>query len=122
MNSILCGGNARDRKSVYQNMTPETKNADSRQRRPYRTEVEIGWGARVIKCQTRDIGPDGMFLETDDPLWLRAEFTARLNVGESIEVDCVVIRVEPGRGMDVEFKELPEAEKEQLNLFLEKIG
>jgi hypothetical protein len=63
-----------------------------------------------------------MFLETDDPLWLRAEFTARLNVGESIEVDCVVIRVEPGRGMDVEFKELPEAEKEQLNLFLEKIG
>ena len=103
-------------------MTPDTKNSEPRSRRPYRSEVEIGWGARVIKCFTRDIGPDGMFLETDDPLWLRAEFTARIEVGESIEVDCVVIRVEPGRGMDVEFKELPEAEKEQLNLFLEKTG
>jgi len=102
-------------------MTTDPKSSDQRQRQPYKTEVEIGWGARVIKCQTRDIGPDGMYLETEDPLWLRAEFTARLDVGESIEADCVVIRVEPGRGMDVEFKELPEAEKEQLNLFLEKI-
>ena len=43
--------------------------------------------------------------------------TRKVHAGSS-----VVCSAEPGRGMDVEFKELPEAEKEQLNLFLEKIG
>jgi hypothetical protein len=61
-----------------------------------RTEVEIGWGAEVLKCVTRDIGDMGMFIETEDPLWLRAEFTARIKLGEILEVDCIVRRVEPG--------------------------
>jgi hypothetical protein len=51
-------------------------------------------------------------------LWLRAEFTARMNVGETIEIDCVVMRIEPGRGMAVVFIDLPDAEREQLEGFL----
>ena len=52
-------------------------------RHAFRTEVEIGWGAEVLKCVTRDIGDMGMFIETEDPLWLRAEFTARDETGRS---------------------------------------
>jgi PilZ domain len=91
-------------------------------RHAFRTEVEIGWGAEVLKCVTRDIGDMGMFIETDHPLWLRAEFTARLKLGEVLEIDCIVRRVEPGRGMAVEFKDLPEAEREQIDLFLGKLS
>ena len=87
-----------------------------------RTEVEIGWGAEVLKCVTRDIGDMGMFIETEDPLWLRAEFTARIKLGEILELDCIVRRVEPGKGMAVEFKDLPEAEREQIDLFLGKLS
>jgi len=90
-------------------------------RHRYRTEVEIGWGAEVLKGFTRDIGDTGMFIETDRPLWLRAEFTARIKLGETIELDCMVKRVEPGRGMAVEFKDLPEAEKEHLEHFLRRL-
>ena len=88
----------------------------------FRTDVEIGWGAEVLKCVTRDIGDMGMFIETEHPLWLRAEFTARLKLGEVLEIDCIVRRVEPGRGMAVEFKDLPEAEREQIDLFLGKLS
>jgi PilZ domain len=91
-------------------------------RHAFRTEVEIGWGAEVLKCVTRDIGDMGMFIETEHPLWLRAEFTARLKLGEILELDCIVRRVEPGRGMAVEFKDLPEAEREQIDLFLGKLS
>ncbi|HUJ82863.1 MAG TPA: PilZ domain-containing protein [Candidatus Acidoferrales bacterium] len=91
-------------------------------RHAFRTEVEIGWGAEVLKCVTRDIGDMGMFIETEHPLWLRAEFTARLKLGEVLEIDCIVRRVEPGRGMAVEFKDLPEAEREQIDLFLGKLS
>ncbi|MFZ0879744.1 MAG: PilZ domain-containing protein [Candidatus Acidiferrales bacterium] len=91
-------------------------------RHPFRTEVEIGWGAEVLKAVSRDIGESGMFIETDRPLWLRAEFTARMNVGELIEVDCIVRRIEPGRGMAVEFKDLPDAEREQIGILIGKLS
>jgi hypothetical protein len=99
-----------------------TQGAPFRGRRHlYSTAVEIGWGAEVLKGVTRDIGETGMFIETDRPLWLRAEFTARVHLGELIEVDCIVRRVEPGIGMAVQFKDLPEAEKEQIETFIRKL-
>ena len=52
---------------------------------------------------------------------MRAEFTARLATEEPIEVDCIVRRVEPGKGMGVEFKDLPEAEREQLELLVRSL-
>ncbi len=70
---------------------------------------------------SRDIGVKGMYLETENPLWMRAAFTARIDVGETIEVDCMVQRVEPGRGMAVVFVDLPEAEREQINEYLRKL-
>jgi hypothetical protein len=99
--------------------TPERRRS---QRSPYRTVVEIGWGAEVLKCMSRDIAVNGMYIETEHPLWLRATFTARINVGETIELDCMVHRVEPGRGMAVVFVDLPEAEREQLEEFVGKLN
>jgi hypothetical protein len=87
-----------------------------------RVQVAIGWGSNTLPAVARDLSMDGMFIETPDPLWMHAEFTARLSLPEPIEVDCIVIRVEPGRGMGVEFKDLPEAEREQLDLFMSKLA
>jgi PilZ domain len=63
-------------------------------------------------CPKRSLG--GTFIETSQPLWWRAEFTVRLSLPEPIELDCIVKHVEPARGMGVEFKDVPEAERKQL--------
>jgi len=42
-----------------------------------------------------------MFIESADPLWVGAGFTARLGLEQPVKVDCFVKRVEPGRGMGV---------------------
>jgi hypothetical protein len=80
----------------------------------YPIEVVIGWGSKTIEARTRNISLRGMFIDMSQPLWLHAEFTVRLSLPEPIELDCVVKRVEPGRGVGVEFKDPPEAEREQL--------
>jgi PilZ domain len=90
-------------------------------RYPCRIEVAIGWGSNILNGVTRDIALSGMFIEIAEPLWMRAEFTARLSTEEPIEVDCIVRRVEPGKGMGVEFKDLPEAEREQLELLVRSL-
>ncbi len=88
----------------------------------FRTGLVIGWGSKTMDGATRDISLSGMFIETSEPLWLRAEFTARLSLPEPIEVDCIVRRIEPGRGMGVEFRDLPEAEREQLEMLVRKLA
>jgi hypothetical protein len=42
-----------------------------------------------------------MFIESSDPLWVGAGFTARLALDRPVQMDCSVKRVEPGRGMAV---------------------
>lgn len=42
-----------------------------------------------------------MFIESPDPLWVGAGFTANLALERPIRVDCFVKRIEPGRGMGV---------------------
>ena len=67
----------------------------------FHAELEIEWGSALIHGRTRDISSNGMFIESADPLWVGAGFTARLGLGETVKVDCFVKRVEPGRGMGV---------------------
>jgi hypothetical protein len=67
----------------------------------FRAELEIEWGSAVLRGSTRDISSNGMFIESTDPLWLGAGFTARLALDQPVKVDCFVKRVEPGRGMGV---------------------
>jgi PilZ domain len=67
----------------------------------FRADLEIEWGSAVLRASTRDISSSGMFIESNDTLWIGAGFSARLNLDQPVRVDCSVKRVEPGRGMGV---------------------
>jgi len=67
----------------------------------FHADLEIEWGSALIRGRTRDISSNGMFIESADPLWVGAGFTARLGLERPVKVDCFVKRVEPGRGMGV---------------------
>ncbi|MGB2590551.1 MAG: PilZ domain-containing protein [Candidatus Acidiferrum sp.] len=82
------------------------------QRYAFRATLEIEWGSAILRASTRDISSNGMFIESPDPLWLGAGFTARLVLDRPVKLDCSVKRIEPGRGMGVSVK-LSEEQNEQ---------
>jgi len=67
----------------------------------FRAGLEIEWGSAVLRASTRDVSSSGMFIESPDPLWVGAGFTANLQLDHPLRVDCFVKRVEPGCGMGV---------------------
>ena len=67
----------------------------------FRTDLEIEWGSALLRARTRDISSNGMFIESTDPLWVGAGFTAHIGNERRVKVDCFVKRVEPGLGMGV---------------------
>lgn len=67
----------------------------------FRAGLEIEWGSAVLRASTRDISASGMFIESTDPLWIGAGFSAHLQLEHPVRVDCRVRRVEPGLGMGV---------------------
>jgi hypothetical protein len=67
----------------------------------FRAGLEIEWGSVVLHASTRDISSSGMFIESTDPLWVGAGFTANLQLESPVRVNCFVKRVEPGCGMGV---------------------
>jgi PilZ domain-containing protein len=67
----------------------------------FRADLEIEWGSAVLRASTRDVSANGMFIEADDPLWVGAGFTARLNLEHPVRLNCSVKRVEPGSSMAV---------------------
>ncbi len=84
--------------------------------------LEIGWGSETLRASVLDICATGMFIETENPLWMRAEFSARVLLPEPLDVNCVVRRVHPGKGMGVEFTELPEGSRQVLDDLLWKLA
>lgn len=67
----------------------------------FRADLEIEWGSALLRASTLDISSNGMFIESTDPLWVGAGFTAHLVLDRPVKVDCFVKRIEPGRGMGV---------------------
>src|SRR5579863_4050756 len=67
----------------------------------FRANLEIEWGSAVLRASTRDISSNGMFIESTDPLWIGAGFTAHLELDKRVKVNCSVKRIEPGLGMGV---------------------
>lgn len=65
--------------------------------------IEIEWGAAKLKGRIREISMEAFFVELDQPLWVGAKFAALLDFSQSVRLECVVKRVEPGRGMAVSF-------------------
>jgi hypothetical protein len=78
-------------------------------RRKIDESLEIEWGSSTLTCRVLDIGPSGLFIELSQPLWLGATFAARLMRTPPILLNCIVRRVEPGKGFAVSF-DLPEEE------------
>ena len=67
----------------------------------YQAALEIEWGSARLKARTRDISVSGMFIESEDVLWVGAGFRARHLADNPVWVECSVKRVEPGLGMGV---------------------
>jgi len=79
---------------------------------PYQAYLEIEWGSARLKARSRDISAGGMFIESEDVLWVGAGFRARFGVERPLWLDCSVKRVEPGHGMGVTVS-LPEEQGQQ---------
>jgi len=94
----------------------ETGNRGRERRRApryrYEASLEIEWGSARLKGRTRDISAGGMFIESEDVLWVGAGFRARLAVERAMWLDCSVKRVEPGHGMGVSIA-LPENQSQE---------
>ncbi len=67
----------------------------------YQAILEIEWGSARLKGRTRDVSASGMFIESEDVLWVGAGFRARMAAELPVWLDCQVRRVEPGDGMGV---------------------
>jgi hypothetical protein len=91
-------------------------------RYPCRTAVKITWGQVILEATLRDISASGMYLETPEPLWARAQFSAVLMLPEVIRVECVVRRVDAGKGMVVEFTDLTQESRMNLTHLIWKLA
>lgn len=70
----------------------------------YQAAVEIEWGSARLRARTRDVSAGGMFIESEDILWVGAGFRARIATESPMWLECSVKRVEPGAGMGVTFE------------------
>lgn len=84
--------------------------------------VQITWGGVIIDATLRDISLSGMYLETKEPLWARAEFSARVLLPEVLNVKCVVRRAIANSGMVVEFTEMSQETRMNLNHLIWKLS
>jgi hypothetical protein len=91
-------------------------------RYPCKAVVKIDWGSVTLEANLRDISASGMYLETPEPLWVRAQFSAKLLLPESIRVECIVRRVDAGKGMVVEFTEVTQEARMDLNHLIWKLA
>jgi len=91
-------------------------------RYPCKAQVKIAWGDVTLDATLRDISASGMYLETHEPLWVRAEFSARVLLPEALRVPCIVRRVDVGKGMVVEFTELSQETRMNLNHLIWKLS
>jgi hypothetical protein len=101
--------------------TPLQADRRKYQRRVYQGTLEIEWGSSVLTGTLRDIGPRGLFVNMDSPLWIGAAFSARLLLEPILTLRCMVRRVEPGVGIGVVFEELTGSGKLQLDKLLDTL-
>src|SRR5262245_56438192 len=87
----------------------------------FRTELDIEWGSAVLRASTRDISASGMFIESADPLWIGAGFSASLQLDRPVRVDCRVRRVEPGLGMGVSVS-FPQEQQKSYQALISKLS
>jgi len=84
-------------------------------RYPCNARVKITRGEVTWDATLHDISASGMYIDTHEPLWVRTEFSARALFPEALSVTCIVRHVDAGQGMVVEFTELSEESRMNLN-------
>jgi PilZ domain len=89
---------------------------------PCGRELEMEWGSAVLRGRVRDISASGMFIESSDPLWVGAGFSARLKLSEKVQVNCFVKRVEPESGMGVAVSLPGDERKERYQDFVKSLA
>ena len=99
-----------------------TRERRRHERYPCSAKLEIDWGSEVLRASVQDVSSSGMFVETPNPLWMRAEFSARILLPEVLPIDCIVRRIEPGHGMAVEFQSPSEMARKSLDEWLGKLS
>lgn len=88
----------------------------------YAADVEVEWGSSLMRARTRNLSLGGMLLEMSSPLWMNAEFTARIALPDGpVEAHCVVRRVVAGVGIGVEFAEVSPKDFERLRHLIESL-
>lgn len=126
--------------------TPGAPGIERREHRRvhYVVQVEIEWGSSKLQGHTANISLGGMLIEMEksdsvrptarktlggmliemeNPLWVGAEFLARIFLEKDapLEAGCVVRRVVPGVGMGVEFTDMKSAEHSRLRQLMEDL-
>ncbi len=91
-------------------------------RYPFQADVEVQWGFETLPALATDISQGGMFIATTNPLWVGASFTARLQLGSPVTLNCTVRRVLPGKGMGVLFVDVTPEQQAQLAELIQKIS
>jgi hypothetical protein len=91
------------------------------QRYSFRADLDIEWGSAVLRANTRDVSASGMFIESADPLWIGAGFSASLQLEHPVRVDCRVRRIEPGLGMGVSVS-FPQEEQQTYQDLISKLS
>ena len=91
-------------------------------RYPIQFDVELQWGFEVLPALITDVSTGGMFIATNNPLWVGASFTAKIALGEPLELHCVVRRVLPGKGMGVLFVDVTEAARSRLEGLIKTVS
>ena len=76
----------------------------------------------MLRARTRDLSSNGMFIESVDPLWVGAGFTAQLTLDPPLRVNCFVKRVEPGRGMGVSIAVAEGQHQQQYQEFINSLS
>ena len=88
----------------------------------YQAHLEIEWGSARLKARTRDVSVSGMFIESEDVLWVGAGFRAQLIAERPVWLECLVKRVEPGFGMGVTIAHPEEQSGAQYRELLSKLA
>jgi hypothetical protein len=89
---------------------------------PCAVELEMEWGSAVLRGRIRNASASGMFIESDDPLWIGAGFSARVIYGRPFRLNCSVRRIEPGRGMGVAVALAEPNSRQDFHDFLEALS
>jgi hypothetical protein len=88
----------------------------------FEAPVEIEYGSAVLRGTVSEISEGGMFIKVDDPLWIGASFSAQVTLDSPHRLDCIVRRVDPGRGMGVSWTAPDDAARERLGRLLADLG